>query len=175
MKSKRIITRLSFVFMLVLALSIPSSLVAGNSGKACKLQGTWLWEFPYEDLGPGFVLKTWASYFGTGDNEGTDISEYINFPDIFPDFSISTTRGVWTKKGPNTYDFSILEFWVHRASGSVILVYRYSGTKTMIDCNTLESTVFVESLDPDTMEPLNEPYEGLSGTAHRVVLRESIP
>jgi hypothetical protein len=49
MITKRMITLLSFVCVLALTLSIPSTLVAKgnnaeyeNSGNGCKLQGTWI-------------------------------------------------------------------------------------------------------------------------------------
>jgi len=56
-------------------------------GNGCKLQGTWIGEVPYPlpdetPMDPTddvyYMLKFFAVYHGTGDNEGTEVLEWIN-------------------------------------------------------------------------------------------------
>jgi len=187
MRSKRIIVLLSFVCVLALVLSIPSNLVAGerghrnvnasnaadNSGNGCKLQGTWLWEMLYpQPDNPDFILKFWATYIGTGDNEGTEIVEWINYP-VPLDISAATARGVWAKSGPNKYDYTMIGFISLKETGTILQVLQHNGTKTLTSCNTMTATDVIQYLDPDTMEPISPPIDmGSSGMGHRIVLQK---
>jgi hypothetical protein len=145
---------------------------AGDNGNGCKLQGTWLWEMSYPLPGfPDFMLKFWATYIGTGDNEGAEIVEWINLPGS-PDISYSTARGVWKKSGPNEYDYTMIGFGTDVETGTVFLVQRSSGKKTLTGCNKMEATSVFEFLDPDTMEPMGPPVDGGSATATRVLLQK---
>jgi len=138
-----------------------------DKGQGCKLQGTWLY------VTSAYVenLRLWATYNGTGDNDGTEIVEYINYPQNV--VSYSTARGVWKKSGPNKYDYTMIDFLFLRETGELLAVTRYTGTKTMTDCSTIEATSWVEALDPDTMEPMMEPFYMGTSTGHRILLQET--
>jgi len=127
---------------------------AGNSGNGCKLQGAWMGETSYPLPGnPGFMLKFFVTYHGTGDNDGTATLEWIN-PRPDPGTSWSNARGVWTKSGPNMYEYNYFVFSVDDATGTILSVSRHAGTKTLTDCNTMAVTGSYEFLDPVTMQPL---------------------
>ena len=82
MSRKRIRIFLSLVCVLVLALSIPSMVVADDDDdysrygdRRCKLQGTWIYSF---ELPLGFGPAKWlVTINGTGDNKGTIDWEFI--------------------------------------------------------------------------------------------------
>jgi hypothetical protein len=155
------------IFVALFAIMLAGTAFAGDSGNGCKLQGTWLYNAstPLVDN-----LRFWATYNGTGDNDGTEIVEYINYPQNF--VSYSTARGVWKKSGPNKYDYTMIDFLIYRETGEIVTVTRYTGTKTMIDCNTIEGTIWSEALDPDTMEPNTPPVYGGTGIGHRILLQK---
>ena len=103
MITKRMITLLSFVCVLALTLSIPSTLVAKgnnaeyeNSGNGCKLQGTWIAQWSQ------YGIKYFITFIGAGANEGTVILEWIG--DVAPGgLSISGARGVFGVSGNGTH------------------------------------------------------------------------
>jgi hypothetical protein len=127
---------------------------AGNSGNGCKLQGAWIGEALYPLPGnPGFMLKFFMTYHGTGDNDGTATLEWIN-PRPDPGTSWSNARGVWAKSGPNTYQYNFFAFSVDDGTGTILGVSRHAGTATLTDCNTIAVTGSYELLDPVTMHQL---------------------
>ena len=83
---------------------------AGDNGNGCKLQGTWIGETPYPlpdetPMDPTdneyYMLKMVNVYYGTGDNDGIAVAEWINpVPDPGTSWS-NSGRGVWEKSGPN--------------------------------------------------------------------------
>jgi hypothetical protein len=80
---KRILIGAVTVFALSTLVILPlwhTDAEAGSAGNGCKLQGTWIGEAPYPLLGGAgdYNLKFFAVYHGTGDNEGTDVTEWIN-------------------------------------------------------------------------------------------------
>ena len=58
-------------------------------------------------------------------------------------------RGVWTKSGPNKYDYTTLIYRVLDATGEIVLILRASGTKTLTDCDTMSVETTYEFLLPD--------------------------
>ncbi len=151
MTGKIVVRFLGVLFMLVFAAGMPI-LFAGDSGNGCKLQGSWLGEVTL--LNSDVTVKFVSTYFGTGDNNGTEEVAFINMPPVFPGTSYRGDHGVWTKSGPNRYDFTELAFIVNDATNAVILVQRASGTKILTDCDTLTADATLEYLDPATMEPI---------------------
>jgi hypothetical protein len=151
------------------AVMLAGTAFAGDNGNGCKLIGTWIGETPYPLLdNPDFVLKFWLTYIGTGDNEGTEIVEWINFPHA-PEVVYIGPRGVWQKSGPNKYDYTMLSFSSDLTTGQILFpVQRTSGTKTLTGCNTMEATLVYEFLDPVTMEPIGPPIAAGMATATRV-------
>ncbi len=142
------ITLVVALFAVVLA----GTAFAGDSGNGCKLQGSWLGRIPTG----GIYIVT---YHGTGDNEGTDDLEWITgSPTLFGVFpyatSVSSNRGVWAKAGPNKYDFTLLQVGLN-ADQNIEYIARYSGTKILTDCNTMEVRILaVEILSPEDLQPL---------------------
>jgi hypothetical protein len=155
------------ILVVLFAVMLAGTAFAGDSGNGCKLQGTWLWNMPTPISDN---LRFWATYNGTGDNDGTEIVEYINYSQNIA--SYSTARGVWKKSGPNKYDYTMIDFLFLRDTGDILAVTRYTGTKTMIDCNTIEATAWTEVLDPETMEPITPPTGGGIATGHRILLQK---
>jgi hypothetical protein len=150
---------------------------AGDNGNGCKLQGTWIGELPYPlpddtPLDPTddtyYMLKFFATYHGTGDNEGTDVLEWIN-PVPAPGTSWSNARGIWKKSGPNTYKYTIQGHIFDAETGDILTVVRHVGTKTLTDCNTMEIISTAEYLNPDMTPIMCVPGET---TLHRVVQEE---
>ncbi len=124
-----------------------------KKGKGCKLQGSWYGITPF---GASYL----ATYHGTGANEGTSDLEWIDLDPMLPSFglgavSASSARGVWAKTGPDTFDFTLLTY-LRDSDGQIVLVMRTSGTKTMLDCNTME----VISGDAEFLSPGMNPLEG---------------
>jgi hypothetical protein len=138
MKTKTII--LLFVVVLLVGTAF-----AGDSPNGCKLQGTWYGVIP----GAGaFVVQ----YHGTGDNNGTDDTEWVKLDDALLGMGISrasNSRGVWTKTAPNIYNSTLLTFW-YDADGQIAMITRAHGTKLLTDCDTMEyKGTFIEVLDFD--------------------------
>ena len=137
MNSKRINMFLSLVCVLVLALSIPSMLVADddddskNGNERCKLQGAWVW-----DTGP---LKWLLTFNGAGDNEGTMDMEFVGpaDPENCPGCYYTSTVGVWAKSGHGTYNWTFQGYFVD-GYGEVIFIPLNEGTITLTGCNTAE-------------------------------------
>ena len=93
------------------AVMLAGTAFAGDNGNGCKLQGTWIGETPYPlpDETPmdptddaSYILTFFAAYHGTGDNEGTEVLEWIN-PVPAPGIGWSNVGGIWKKVGPNQY------------------------------------------------------------------------
>jgi hypothetical protein len=166
MKVKIIVTLFA---VMVLAVSA----FAGDSGNGCKLQGTWLWATPYPVPGnPDFILKFWATYIGTGDNEGTELVEWINYPAPLAS-SLIGPRGVWAKAGPNKYDYTMIGFVSQKETGTIEQLVVHKGTKTLTGCNTMTATDVIQYFNPDTMEPITPPIDlGSAGIASRVLLQK---
>ena len=127
---------------------------AGDSGNGCKLQGTWTGELPYYLAGGPdlYMLKFFVTYHGTGDNEGTEVLEWIN-PVPVPGQSWSNMRGIWKKVGPNKYSYSGYVYGFDKATGAITAIMRHGGTILLTDCNTMEVNMTSEILAPD-MTPL---------------------
>jgi hypothetical protein len=161
------------IFVVLFAVMLVGTAFAGDSGNGCKLQGTWFWELPYPlPDNPDFVLKFWATYIGTGDNEGSEIVEWINYP-LPLGLSSPTARGVWAKSGPNNYNFTMIGFVSQDETGTILQVLLHNGTKTLTGCNTMTATSVIQYLDPDTLEPISPPSdEGRGGVARRVLLQK---
>jgi len=142
---------------------------AESAGNGCKLQGTWIGELPYPlPGGSGFYsLKFFATFNGTGDTDGTEVTEWVNpVPD--PGTSWSNTRGVWVKSGPNTYQTSKVGFLYLVGDGTVLTIIRHASTGALKDCNTMEVTGTAEYLDAGTMQPqMCVPY---TATLKRVLM-----
>ena len=108
---------------------------AGDDGNGCKLQGTW-YSVATDNDSNSFVVQ----YYGTGDTEGTDDSEWVKIGNAWKALGIarlSNTRGLWKKTGPNTYSSVLLTF-LYDAEGQLMLISRNYGVKKLIDCNTME-------------------------------------
>ncbi len=151
---KRIILGAVTILSISALVILPLWHIDAAAGNGCKLQGTWIGESPYPlPDNPDFKLRFLATYHGEGDNEGTDVAEWANLPTA-PGTSVTSSRGNWEKSGPNTYKYTMMGFLVDSATGTVLSVSRNSGTKTLVDCNTMVVTCAVEYLDPETMEPL---------------------
>jgi len=162
----------------LLAVVLAGTAFAGDSGKGCKLQGTWLWEFPFPlPWDENFAFKYLVTYMGAGDNEGTDITEPLN-SDFFygPDLSLSSSHGIWVKSGPGQYDYTVVAYVADRASGTIVAGSMTSGTKILTGCNTAEATAVTIPLIPGTMEPVPgaEPTFVGSGVGHRLLLQKPI-
>ncbi|MBN1567847.1 MAG: hypothetical protein JXA73_08355 [Acidobacteria bacterium] len=129
--------------------------IAGDSGNGCKLQGTWIGEVPMPPFtnpdGSVFMSTFMVTYHGTGDNKGTEVVEWINLPPGFlpKGVSASMERGVWEKSGPNRYDYTTLVYRIWDATGQIVLILRASGTKILIDCDTMSLETTYEFLLPD--------------------------
>jgi hypothetical protein len=172
-KTMRIITVVA-----LFAVMLAGTAFAGDSGNGCKLQGTWVWEFPFPlPWDENFALKYLITYMGTGDNEGTDITEPLN-SDFFygPDLSLSSSHGIWVKSGPGQYDYTVVAYVADRASGIIVAGSMTSGTKILTGCNTAEATAVTIPLIPGTMEPVPgaEPTFVGSGVGHRLLLQKPI-
>ena len=108
---------------------------AGDDGNGCKLQGTW-YSVATDNDSNSFVVQ----YYGTGDTEGTDDSEWVKIGNAWKALGIarlSNTRGLWKKTGPNTYSSVLLTF-AYNAEGQIIAITRNYGIKKLVDCNTME-------------------------------------
>jgi hypothetical protein len=159
-------TTIFVLFALVLA----GTAFAGDNGNGCKLLGTWVGEMPYPHPEGGYyTLKFFGVYHGTGDNNGTDVLDWINsIPD--PGTKWSSGRGVWEKAGPNQYRYTLLGHIFDAQTGEIMAVVRHVGLKTLTDCNTMEVITRVEYLTPDmTQTIMCIPGEA---TLHRVVEAE---
>jgi len=139
MNSKGIHKLMSLVCVLVLALSIPSMVVADDDDddRRCKLQGTWIYsyELPY---GMG-IARVSMTINGTGDNSGTMEWDFIapsSHPEVCPSCYWTSSRGVWEKSGPKTYDFTAQSFYVE--NGVATIAFLSEGTITLMECSTAE-------------------------------------
>ena len=151
----------------LIAVLLTGTALAGDSENGCKLPGTWYGVAP----GMGtFVL----AYSATGDNTGTDITEWVKLDPALQGLGIakvSSSRGIWTKTGPKTYDFVILTFF-YLANGEVALISRSHGVKNFTDCNTVEVRgTFVEYLTPDWEVWYTAP-DATFAVSHRLVLED---
>jgi hypothetical protein len=158
------------------AVMLAGTAFAGDNGNGCKLQGTWVWEFPFPlPWDENFALKYLITYMGTGDNVGTDITEPLNSDFLYgPDLSLSNSHGIWVKSGPNQYDYTLIGYVTDRASGTIVAGTSTSGTKILTSCNTAEANAVTVPLIPGTMEPdpNSEPSYVGSGVGHRLLLQE---
>ena len=163
------------IMIVLFAVLLAGTAFAGDNGNGCKLQGTWIGEVPYPlpdetPMDPTddvyYMLKFFAAYHGTGDNEGTEVLEWIN-PVPAPGIGWSNIRGIWKKVGPNQYSYTAKGFFFNKATGAIVMVVRWGGTKHLTDCNTMEATSIIEYLTPD-MTPL----QCISGTG---ILQRMIP
>jgi hypothetical protein len=161
----RIITIVA-LFAVILA----GTAFAGDSGNGCKLQGTWMGEAPYPLAGgPNYyMLKMFVVYNGTGDTEGTEVSEWIN-PVPTPGTSWSNARGVWVKSGPHKYKYTKLGYSYDQESGDIVEVLRHTGTITITDCNTALVESSLEFSTPDMTPVMCVPY---TVTLHRMLPAE---
>jgi len=178
MNSKRITTLLGFVCVLALALSIPSTLVAGekgdknngknheaeNSGNGCKLQGTWLADWPV------YGITFFITHHGTGANDGTSDAEWITVTTPAPGISISGARGVWAKSGPNTFDLTLRTFFTVGPQGNIAYMGKFIGAITLTDCNTYSWAGITEYWEPGATEPFM--LDPAAGSAQRMVQEE---
>jgi hypothetical protein len=160
------ITIIIALFVVLLA----GTAFAGDKGSGCKLQGTWIGETPYYLAGgPGFyMLKFFVTYHGAGDNEGTEVIDWIN-PVPAPGHEWSNARGVWEKIGPNKYRYTAYTYGYDEATGDLVEIFRHGGIKHLTDCNTLEATATYEILAPD-MTPIM--CIEASYTLHRMLQQE---
>ena len=139
------------------------SAFAGDSSKVCKLQGTWIGEFPYAlpDNTPNdpsddvyYMLKFFSVFHGTGDNGGTEVTEFIN-PVPAPGTTWGpSARGVWEKSGPNQYKYTKWGHIYATANGTILMVVKHTGTFALTDCNTLRANTEVEYLSYPDMTSL---------------------
>jgi hypothetical protein len=154
------------------AVMLAGTAFAGDNGNGCKLQGTWYGAMP----GAGsFVVQ----YYGTGDNTGTDDTEWIKIDDALIAMGFaraSHSRGVWTKTGPNTYTSVLLTFY-YDAAGQIIWIGRSHGVKKLTDCNTMEYRgTFTEVLNPDMSVAYCYPNDpNVVSDVHRMVLEDCCP
>jgi hypothetical protein len=129
---------------------------AGDSINGCKVQGVWIGESPYPLPGGSayYNLMFFATFHGSGDNDGTGVINFINpVPDPGTVWSAAGARGVWAKSGPNTYDYSAVGYIYETGTGTILTIVKHRGTDTLTDCNTIVSTSTVEYVDANTMEP----------------------
>jgi len=158
------------ILVVLIAVMLTGTAFAGDSDNGCKLQGTWTGEMPYLLAGGPdyYMLKFFTTYHGTGDNEGTEVMDWIN-PVPAPGTEWSNVRGVWKKVGPNKYSYTGYGYMFDKATGDVVMILRHGGIKHLTDCNTMEATSSVEYLAPD-MTPLL--CVGGTVTLKRVVMQE---
>ncbi len=153
------------------AVMLAGTAFAGDSGNGCKIQGTWVGELPQQlpDGSGIYSLKFFSVSQGTGDTEGTDLTEWIN-PVPAPGTSWSNVRGIWKKSGPKTYSFTGTGYIYLTSTGTIVAAIRHTGTATLIDCDTMEIKESVETLDAD-MKPI-ACVPGIVLTVHRALLQE---
>ena len=146
------------------------SAFAGGSGNGCKLQGTWIGETPYPNPdGSYYNLRFFITINGTGDNEGTAVTEWVNpIPD--PGTSWSNVKGIWEKSGPNRYEVMKIGHIYNNQSGNIMFVIRHRDTVNLTDCNTGKASVAVEYLSYPDMEPIM--CIPMEVTIHRVLMQE---
>ena len=121
MKVKIIVTLFAVMLLAV-------SAFAGDNGNGCKLQGTWIGETPYAlpDNTPNdpsddvyYMLKFFSVFHGTGDNEGTEVTEFINpVPAPGTTWGNGGARGVWEKSGSNQYKYTKFGYIYATANGA---------------------------------------------------------
>jgi hypothetical protein len=130
MNNKKIMALLSLVGVLVLALSMPSMLVAAddddfnNGNEGCKLQGTWFADLEDLDI-PGYYGK-WLMTEGTW----------------------SSGRGSWVKSGPATYEFK-LQTYLYDSSGQVLAIGVTTGTIILTGCASAKLIGTAKMFNPD--------------------------
>jgi hypothetical protein len=159
--------------VLVFAVLLVATVFAGDNdkGHGCKLQGTWSGEFLYPLAGgPDYYwFKYFVTYHGTGDNEGTEVMDWIN-PVPAPGHKWSNGRGVWKKIGPNKYSWTAYVYEFDEQTGDIIYILRHGGIKHLTDCNTMEATDIIEYLAPDGTPLMC--VDGGIATVHRMLVQE---
>ena len=158
------------IFVMLFAVMLVGTAFAGDSGKGCKLQGTWVGELPYPLAGGSsyYMLKMFIVYTGTGDTEGTEVTEWIN-PVPAPGTAWSNGRGVWAKSGPHRYNYTKMVYAFNTENGDILPSIRHTGTITLTDCNTALIESVGEYLNPDMTPFMCVPY---TITIHRMLPAE---
>jgi hypothetical protein len=154
------------------AVLLAGTAFAGDNGNGCKLQGTWTAEvqYPHPTNESGWYwLKFFATYHGTGDNEGTWAVDWIN-PVPFPGQAWSNGRGIWKKVGPNKYSYTALVHGFDTTTGDTRGGMRWAGIMELTACNTINVTGSWQGFDPD-MIPETPCYPAIF-TLHRMLPEE---
>ncbi|HTY61756.1 MAG TPA: hypothetical protein VMG30_05815 [Acidobacteriota bacterium] len=166
MKGKRIVTLLSLVFMLALALSISSTLVAGEKGEkdesAHPAGGTWLNIDNYGTISISTESPIDAN--GRSWNMTTDFVNFnYTFAQWFPPYGLApnaapvqqSSYGQGFMTGPDTYENSFI-FFCKNNDGSLAYVMIAIGKGRFLDANNSITNFATYWFVPGALGPFHD-------------------
>jgi hypothetical protein len=146
--------------------ALPGTAQAGPPN-ACSLEGTWIGQY----LGQFDVYL--MNVHGRTPISGTLDVAFFGFPPPAPATQSSGAKGVWQRRGPGTYAFTMLNY-LSDASHNVVIRYRSTARVELSeDCNSADVVGFVEVFDG--MGVFQYSYNSSSNLVRVTIPEENVP